>query len=246
MRALVLLVVGASLLGCSTDMSGLGGDLPADATSGDTTVVDEDDTAPLFPDEDSSADTKLADSGVVETTVDTAGHDTASVDDTAVDDTGADTGAADTDTVVDSGPTDSGTPDDTAADTAVDTGFDAGGPVASTPGKVSCYQSGSAKQCDTNFCCGSVSLSGVTWQCADGCGIFGAGAYDYACDEKADCSGSNVCCVTTTIVGWAGSSCKSSCGSDPQLCAFTAECPSGKTCQAVKPPSAPFTYGQCK
>ncbi|MBI2393766.1 MAG: hypothetical protein HYV09_29615 [Deltaproteobacteria bacterium] len=266
MRGAVLLVVAAcaSLAACSTDMSGLGGELLVDASSGDTTVSGEDDTAPLFPDEDSGApiDTLIADSAPPDTAApDDAGVDTeadagatdsesgtdatgADVDDTGIDASGPDTLA---DAAGDAAPD---AVDDTAADTIapVDTGLDAGGPVATTPGKVSCHQSGAAKLCDTNFCCGAWTFSGISWQCSDNCGLFGVGALDYACDEKADCDSGKVCCVKIAAIGggWDGSDCRSSCGSDPQLCAFTAECPAGKTCQAVKPPSAPFTYGQCK
>lgn len=237
-----------ALGGCSTDLSGLGDEL-VDSSSSDDTSSSGDDTA---VDEDTAV---VEDSGV-DSTVDSA-VDSSTVVDSVVDGTvdgPTDSAAPD---VADSAVVDAAvdaadsavTPDvaiDAAPDTVVvDSVTDTGPTLVSTPGKVECV----AGLCGKKFCCGAPKLSGgYDWQCVDNCGFFGVGTLDYACDEKADCSGSQVCCVnlapfTTT---WVGSGCRSSCGSDPQLCLTNAECPTGKTCTPTAVPSSPFSYATCK
>lgn len=232
-----LLALGA--WGCSTDASGLGDELvdssSSDDTSssGDDTAVDED-TAAI---EDSGVDSSIVDSGV----------------DSAVDSTAIDSAAPD---VADSASTDDGVdatdsalvPDvvlvDSAADTVVvDAPTDTGPVLVSTAGKIEC----AAGLCGKKYCCGAPKLTGgYDWQCVDNCGFFGVGAIDYACDEKADCSGSQVCCVNTALSAWVGSGCRSSCGGDPQLCLTNAECPTGKTCTPTSVPSSSFSFATCK
>jgi len=131
--------------------------------------------------------------------------------------------------------------DTTVADTMV---ADTGPTLTSDPGNIVC----SPTSCGKKFCCGAPKFSGgYDWQCTDNCGFFGIGSLDYACDEKADCGSGQVCCVSLQPFSttWAGSSCRASCGSDPQLCTTNAEC-GGKTCTLTKVASATFSYGVCK
>lgn len=221
--------------GCSTDASGLGDELVDSSsddtsTSGDDTTVDED-TAVI---EDSGVDTSIVDSGVDSTAIDSATPD---VSDSASADEGvdaSDSAVAPDVVVIDSAP-------DTIV--VVDSPIDTGPVLVSTPGKIEC----SAGLCGKKYCCGAPKLTGgYDWQCVDNCGFFGVGAIDYACDEKADCSGSQVCCVNTALSAWVGSGCRSSCGSDPQLCLTNAECPTGKTCTPTAVPSSSFSFATCK
>ena len=57
-----------------------------------------------------------------------------------------------------------------------------------------------------------------------------------ACDEKADCTGQDVCCTSVSGASIA-SSCEASCGAqDVQLCKTTAECGDAGTCTAYACP----------
>lgn len=270
--AVTAAVLGIFWSGCSTDVSGLGPELDADATVDETSSI-EGDTA---VDEDAEVD-----SSIVDTAVDTAviGDDSATgADDGAggevsieagadADATGADggsdaaDGASDT-TIVEAGldasvteasvtdasvtdaSGDEASADTLVTETAVDAWVDAG-PLASTPGSILCSSGG----CSKKYCCGNYNVLGLRWDfaCSDTCGLTGAVPYDYACDDKTDCGTGQVCCVALDLGGgWSGSGCKASCGTAPQLCATHAECGSGKTCTLQKVRDASFSYGVCK
>ena len=218
---LAVALLSVAWAGCSTDTSGLADELPLEDSSSDDTSSSSDETS--IDTDSSTPDTTVVDSGspADTTTTDTLVADVAdtTVADTTVDDV-ADTAVADT-MVADTGPT-----------------------LTSDPGNIVC----SPTSCGKKFCCGAPKFSGgYDWQCTDNCGFFGIGSLDYACDEKADCGSGQVCCVSLQPFSttWAGSSCRASCGSDPQLCTTNAEC-GGKTCTLTKVASATFSYGVCK
>lgn len=110
----------------------------------------------------------------------------------------------------------------------------------SAAGSVTCE---SSKLCTGQSCCGGVF--GLTWQCGP---VVGVCARDFACDEKVDCPGAQVCCTGKDLLGTITSaSCKDSCGSDLQLCSSTPECADkSKACKAYSPPNASRSIGACQ
>jgi hypothetical protein len=93
----------------------------------------------------------------------------------------------------------------------------------STPDKVPC----GAMQCSTptQYCCQTFNDAGCQ-AAASNC----IGGAKITCDEKADCTGSDVCCQN----GLTGSVCKGDCGNNGvQLCKTNAECKDG-TCYSNK------------
>jgi len=235
-----LLVLAALIAGCSTDASGLGGDLVLDATTDDTSSSSGDETKPLFPDEDTATggDTAIAsDSGPAADTElpDTELPDTGLPDtelpDTELPDTGLpDTG--DTSVAVDSSA-------DVAPETIAIDAPGSDGALTPTPGSVTCAD----RVCPAGEdCCGT--SGGFT--CAGTCPIL---SNKFRCDEKADCPSGQICCaeVTPFVGSWYGTTCTASwsCFS-AQVCTSSAGCDSGKTCTAIKPSGAPTTMGYCK
>jgi hypothetical protein len=103
-------------------------------------------------------------------------------------------------------------------------------------------------ECDstTQVCCASPTQDGgapdggLGYKC-QAAGDTCAGA-TVTCDEKADCSGSNVCC--TNISGTAVSSeCKAKCGgSEVQYCKTASECGDGGACTAYSCPLGRTLY----
>jgi hypothetical protein len=104
-----------------------------------------------------------------------------------------------------------------------------GTPPTSNPDQITC---GSVEcPADAQACCATPAPQdgGVSYTCqaeADTC----AGA-KVACDEKADCSGDDVCCISVSG-GPLSSDCKASCSAqDVQLCKTDAECGASGSCK---------------
>ncbi len=230
------------LIGCSADTYGLGDDVVPgiDATASDTSAGD--DTEPLFETDD---DTGVTTDAAPDTAPDTA---MSVVESGVALDSTADAAPeampdVEVETSVDSG-VDSGV--DAAEASAPDTAPVDTGVVASTfmpsKGAVVCADgSGGTKLCAAGqICCGTSS----GYSCKSSCSAFDK---DYACDETADCSGSQICCTKVSLTGSPeGSDCRESwlCFG-PRLCQTDAECGSGKTCAPYKPSGAPYTMGRC-
>jgi hypothetical protein len=231
------------LVGCSVDTYGLGvdevevgGELDSSAT--DSSIGD--DTKPLFDaDDDSTTIDSGTDSGMGDTAKDSGAIaiDSALVVDSALDappdveidsgvDTGSDSGADSEMDTFEAGPTDTGTVS----------------PFIPSAGAVTCTDGmGGTKLCAAGqVCCGT---SGG-YSCKSSCSDFDK---DYRCDETADCSGGQICCVKVSIIGTPeGSDCRESwlC-IGPRLCQTDAECGAGKMCVPYKPSGAPYTMGRC-
>lgn len=229
------LVAIATLAGCSTDASGLGGDVVGDAHMEDSTFGG-DETRPLF-DADDDTGSIVVDSG---DSIDTLVVVDTSVPDTATPDTELDT----------TPPIDTDVPE-TAVDSAVDDGdaaypidvMESDGGLATSPGRVVCSEGGVDKLCAS----GEVCCNSGGWKCAGSCGTLGLGGYK--CDEKADCMGGQVCCadITPFIGTWNGSYCAlaGTCWT-AELCMKNADCSGGKVCSPIKPSGVPYTMGYCK
>jgi hypothetical protein len=102
----------------------------------------------------------------------------------------------------------------------MDGGTDAapeGGPV-STPNKVQC----GASSCTTpaDYCCQTTNDAG----CQPAASNCNAGA-KLACDEKADCPGTEICCASAGGGAGISTQCKNDCGGgNVQVCKTNAEC----------------------
>ncbi|MGZ3420567.1 MAG: hypothetical protein ACXWUG_07630 [Polyangiales bacterium] len=269
MRRAFAVILPFVLAGCGVDTTGLGDDIVED--SGDDTTISSDETGTLFDADETSGED--SDATLEETTAETSaetGEETSAEtssepaeetgtdadaesdsSDGAIDETSLDGDLGDGDASVDSAvdaPADA--PDETATDSGVDTApTDTGSTgLVSTPGQTSCSHSGTAKLCtsSSDYCCGTYDLFSLSWKwdCSGSC-IAGR---DYKCDEKADCGSGKICCAKVSLIGSTiqGSDCRSSCGSDPQLCMTTTECAGGKTCTPQKAPDSPQTIGVCK
>jgi hypothetical protein len=244
MRA-ALLVLATAFVGCSTDASGLGGDLVVlDAEIDDSTIGDE--TRPLFPDEDAtSGDSgESSDSASPDASPDSGGIDTELPDVFMPPaDSGIDTELPDTEPLVDSKVPDTAVDDAPDGDVSypLDVMESDGGFTPST-GRVVCHEGGVDKLCASGEVCCNTSSG---WKCTTTCGTLGLGGYK--CDEKADCPSGQVCCadITPFIGTWNGTYCTVRCFT-AEMCMASSDCPSGKTCTPVKPTGAPYTMGYCK
>ncbi len=221
--------------------------------SGNDTLADTEDATIVDSDVDATDSTVIdtgVDSAPIDTGVDTGSPDTGSPDtgpaDTGVADTGpADTGPADTGPA-DTGVADTGTPDTGPADTGVaDTGSDAG-LLSTNPNQVYCGDTAGQLCAAGDVCCGAWSGS---WSYACSSSSCGLGQNSFTCNEKADCSGGNVCCATYAPLSsnLNGSSCRSSCRSwQVQLCMTDAECGSGTCSFGSVQGASNQTIGVCK
>ena len=235
-----------SLAGCSGSTAGTGEE-PVDTGS----LLD--DTGSLVEDtggaDTGSVDTGSVDTGSTDSTVGDSGGDASDstvtdapteVGDTGSSETGSD-GATESST--DTGSADTGSADTGSADTGSDTGTVTGlFPVA---GKVSCSGDGTTFCASGQVCCGRYDVFSLKWgyKCDTSC----IAARGFDCDETADCPG-KICCAdtipfTSTING---STCRSSCGGDPQLCMKDADCGGAKKCSPEKAPDLGITIGVCK
>ncbi len=244
------------LVGCSGSTAGTGEE-PVDTGSllDDTGSLDED----TSPGDTSSGDTGSGDTGSGDTgSGDTGGTDSGSVTDSTVTDSGSGSDSADsattetgsetatdgaTESSTETGSGDTGSADTGSADTGSDTGTVTGlFPVA---GKVSCSGDGTTFCASGQVCCGRYDLLALKWgyKCDTSC----IAARGFDCDETADCPG-KVCCADTPLFSSAinGSTCRSSCGSDPQLCMKDADCGGSKKCSPEKAPDLGITLGVCK
>ena len=115
---------------------------------------------------------------------------------------------------------------------------DPGTVFASVPGSVVCE----GKVCTGRPCCGNF-LVGWSWDCG---GV--VCERGYACDERSDCGGGQLCCTSKNVFGTInGSACHGGCGSELQLCSSSAECTDkAKSCKAYTPPDAKRTMGACQ
>jgi hypothetical protein len=237
MRGRFVLVFAALVVGCSTDSSGLGGDLvDLDAQVADSTTM-TDETSQLFPGDDGGTE----DTSIPATDSEPADTFVPPIDSELPDTFVPDTFVPDT-FVPDTFVPDTFVPDTFVADTAPETfAIDApasDGALSPSPGLVDC----TGKTCASGeVCC----ASGSTFVCTTMCGtIVPAG---YRCDEKADCPG-QVCCADVSWGGdWYGSHCVGAgyCWT-AQLCSSSADCSGGKICTPTKPTGAPTTMGYCK
>ncbi len=240
MRGVVLLALATVVVGCSTDASGLGGDIiVADSAGGEDSTFGGDETRPLFDADDDTG--MIVDTGTPDTTVvvDTEIPDTA-VPDTELPDT-----TIDVEDAID-------TADTLVADSAVDDGdvsypidvATVDGGLISSPGQVVCNEGGIDKLCASGDVCCKTSSG---YSCAGSCGTFGLGGYK--CDEKSDCPGGQVCCadITPFIGTWNGSYCAltGTCFT-AELCMKNADCSGSKVCTPIKPSGVPYTLGYCK
>ena len=257
------LVAAFLLLGCGGSTAGTGeepadtgsllDDTGADGTTGDTGKPDDSvDVASETGADTVGDDTTAGDS----TAADTASGDAAdsftadSADssagdsgdaDTGTADTGTDTGAGDTGTA-DTGTADTGTADTGTADAPTDTGTTGLYPAT---GKISCSGDGSLMCTGGKICCGRYAIPAFKWTVACESGCLGGRGFD--CDETADCSG-KICCANTPPFSSSieGSSCRSDCGGDPQLCMKDSDCTSPKKCVPIKTPDLGTAVGSCK
>jgi hypothetical protein len=129
--------------------------------------------------------------------------------------------------------TDSGAPGDAAQPGSDGGGGDAGASdssaTTSNPNKISC----GAAECNVQnqLCCRSLLIDGgSSLACIDSNNGNCAGS-ELECDEKADCTGGDICC---TNQGGFGSRCDNGCsGQNVQLCKTNAECPGdGGACKS--------------
>ena len=149
----------------------------------------------------------------------TGGHDSGS----GTTDTG--TGPQDTGT----GPQDTGTGDDgSTTNPGTDASDIPDGGVPVTPGQVEC--GGQTCNLQTNTCC-ALPDGGGTCPTGTTCP---SGTATIHCAEKADCTGSDVCCGTLNPAGSADTKCgKGPCAPEPltvQFCRTNSECENGKPC----------------
>jgi len=240
-----------SLAACSGSTAGTGEE-PVDTGS----LLD--DTGSLTEDTGSadtgSADTGSTDSTVVDSTALDSGADASDstvtdapteVGETGSTETGSD-GATESST--DTGSADTGSADTGSADTgSADTGSDTGTVTGLFPvaGKVSCSGDGTTFCASGQVCCGRFDVLAFKWgyKCDTSC----IAARGFDCDETADCPG-KVCCADTPPFSSSiqGSTCRTSCGGDPQLCMKDADCGGAKKCSPEKAPDLGITIGVCK
>ena len=219
-----LLIACGSSSACSTDTSGTG---DCDPSSEDCPSPDRDSS---IGGDSSALDARIDSTPIDSTVVDSADSTIADTTDVgldtvdATDTTPADTSTSDT-TTADTTPSDTATTD-TADAASEDSG------LASDPSTVRCRAATNCLLAEGDVCCTPMPDGGTPspWRCWDSstC-VAGTGM---ACDETADCSGTDKCCASSTSA--TTSSCQPTC-SGIQLCMTDAECGSGKSC-------APFTH----
>ncbi len=238
------------LVGCGGSTAGTGeepadtGSLLDDTGADATTDSGTDDTATA----DSGADTTVGDTGGGAdgagdgSGADAGGDDASDADSSATDSVASDTAASDS-AAIDSGSADTGTIDSGPTDTGtVDAPTDTG-PTGLYPaaGKISCSSDGSGMCSGGKVCCGRWL---ITWShsCETSC----LGGRTFECDETADCAG-KICCANTPPLSTSvtGSSCRSDCGGDPQLCMKDSDC-GAKKCSPFKTPDLGTAMGVCK
>jgi hypothetical protein len=115
-----------------------------------------------------------------------------------------------------------------------------GEPPTSNPDEITC--GGEDCPVEAQACCASTTApdGGTSYTCqAENAPCAGA---TIACDEKADCTGAEVCCMNVSG-GPLSSTCEESCGAqEVQLCKTDGECGEGGKCRQYTCPAGRTVY----